>query len=213
MKHKIYNKYKEYIPHKWIEALLVDNFITKKKNAIQIWENFVSQELSNTISYLKEYLVSLDVLFDGKECTLIYGIDSVQEIGYYEGKFMQNLDMNKPLKEQWYNVPNSIKYFYEEVHNGFYYFVSQSMGLDPQKDITCIDKEDWSILETLNEKPRIDLDTSFGFFSNGMGGYVVIDTNANSLDNAVLWFKDCDPKYKKNFWNFVDEWNVIGFQN
>ena len=207
------SQYKEYIPQKWIDALSADDFSVQKKNAIQVWENSVSSELRNTISYLKDYLISLDVAFDGKEYTLIYGIAHEKGVGFYEGRFTQNLDMNESLSNQWNNVPSSIKRFYEEVHNGFYYFASRSMGLDPQEDVTCLGVEDWGILETLQEKPPICLDTSFGFFSSGAGGYVVIDTNANALDNATLWFSNREPKYNKNFWDFVDEWIVIGFQN
>ena len=206
-------KYKEYIPEKWFDALNTDDFNERKKNVIEIWKKFLLTELSNTISYINEFLVSLDVMFDGRECTLIYGIKYDKGIGYYEGRFINNLEMNQRLFNEWGNVPKSIKNFYQEVHNGFYYFASRSMGLDPQEDITCLGEEDWGILEEIKAKPQICLDTSFGFFSNGAGLYVVVDTKLNGLDNATLWFSDREPRYNKNFWDYVDELIVMGFQN
>lgn len=40
---------------------------------------------------------------------------------------------------------------------------------------------------------------TYGFFENGMGGYVAVDLN-NSIDNiATLWFTNDQPEYNLNF--------------
>lgn len=59
---------------------------------------------------------------------------------------------------------------------------------------------------------QINLNTSFGFFSNGMGSYVAIDVTNCEKNNATFWSGKIQPKYNINFWSYVDEWIVIGFQ-
>jgi hypothetical protein len=45
-----------------------------------------------------------------------------------------------------------------------------------------------------------------------MGSYVAIDCNNCENSNAIFWSAKRQPKYNINFWNYVDEWIVIGFQ-
>jgi hypothetical protein len=46
-----------------------------------------------------------------------------------------------------------------------------------------------------------------------MGGYVVIDTENCSNVSGTLWWSKKMPKYGIDFWDIVDEWIVIGFDN
>ncbi|YAR64077.1 hypothetical protein ACUIAK_20075 [Bacillus cytotoxicus] len=46
-----------------------------------------------------------------------------------------------------------------------------------------------------------------------MGGYVAIDLNNCTDEVATLWFTNDNPEYNVNFWDVVDEWIVIGFQD
>ena len=206
-------QYKKYIPEKWFDALYCEDFNSRKDNVLMIWDSVVSEELSNTISYINDFLVSLDIIFDGKECTLIYGINNENGLEYYEGRFNKNLEINKNLSREWNNIPSSIKRFYDEVHNGFYCFASFSMGLIPLEVVICLGEEDLGILEELTEKPQISLDTSFAFFSNEEGLHIVVDANDNDINNAVLWFANREPRYNKNFWDYVDELIVMGFMD
>jgi len=208
------NSYAEYIPKKWIDILQEKEFLIKAEKTIELWETVIGRELSNTISYLKNNLTSLDVLFDGKECSLLYGLQSNNKsIAYYEGKFLLDLNKNINVQNSWSKIPQSICRFYEQLHNGFYYYASHSMGLSPENEITYFADYDWEIFENIKEQLPINLNTTFGFFTNGMGGYVAVDTENCLDDNAILWFTDNSPKFGLNFWDFVDEWIVIGFQS
>ncbi len=45
-----------------------------------------------------------------------------------------------------------------------------------------------------------------------MGSYVAIDYN-NCIDNtATFWSAKLKPKYNIDFWGYVDEWIVIGYE-
>jgi hypothetical protein len=133
---------------------------------------------------------------------------------YYEGRNPQDKFENEELEKSWNNIPDSIRSFYENIHNGFYYYASESMGLVPFESVTYLGDEDldWDIIDDLKESIQIDLETSFGFFSNGMGDYIAIDYKNCKNDNATFWSAKIQPKYNINFWNYVDEWIVIGFE-
>lgn len=133
---------------------------------------------------------------------------------YYEGRIPQTSFDNEELRKSWGEVPVKIREFYENVHNGFYYYASGAMGLVSLEDVAFLgdDDFDWSIIDDLEEPLQIDLNTSFGFFSNGMGSYIAIDYKNCNNDNATLWSANDQPEYHINFWDYVDEWIVIGFE-
>lgn len=91
---------------------------------------------------------------------------------------------NLKMQQVWSSVPKSINKFYEELHNGFYYFPSQAMGVIRLEQITHFSEYEWGILEELDEPLGLNIDTTYGFFENGMGGYVAVDLN-NCKDNLA----------------------------
>lgn len=106
-------------------------------------------------------------------------------------------------------IPDHIKVFYTDIHNGFYDYCSKSMGLVECESITCLSDDEWGIIEEINELVKVNLNTTFSFFENGMGGYVAVDFETNM---SVIWFADEPPIYDVKFWDVVDEWIVLGMQ-
>ena len=201
------------IPEKWKQIIVENDFTVKKDRVIKLWNTVAKMELRNTIQYLSDHLVSLDLLYDGYIYSLLYGIRySDSEVAYYEGQLTLDLDNCVELENRWKDLPKSIQRFYEDIHNGFYYYASHSVGMVPVDEVTHLAEYDWGILEYLEEPLKIDMNSCFGFFSNGMGAYVVIDSNGPIDGDAVLWFKDKKPRYGVDFWDVVDEWIVLGFQ-
>ena len=43
---------------------------------------------------------------------------------------------NEELEKSWDKIPSTIRNFYRTVHNGFYFYASQSMGLVPLENVT-----------------------------------------------------------------------------
>nr|WP_304219938.1 SMI1/KNR4 family protein [Fredinandcohnia onubensis] len=210
----IYNIGKEDIPENWLEILIETDKSKKKEKLIALWNSVCEKELSNTISYLKEYLIELDLIIDNGQYAVLYSVLSENdEILYYEGGLPNNTVYISEMQQDWLNVPNTIKNFYEKLHNGFYYLPSRAMGLVPITNITHFEDHEWGILEDLDEPLGINMATTYGFFENGMGGYVAIDLNNCANDVATLWFTNDKPEYNLNFWDIVDEWIVIGLQD
>ena len=87
------------------------------------------------------------------------------------------------------------------------------MGIICTKDISNFGEVEWEIINELEESLQIDLKSTFGFFNNGMGGYLAIDIINCDINSATLWFSDDQPEYNLNFWDVVDEWMKIGLQD
>ncbi|MHA6533125.1 SMI1/KNR4 family protein [Paenibacillus sp. BAC0078] len=205
----------EAIPITWREIFSETNIKRRIELILDLWSKYVGSELRNTISYLHDYLDNIELIEVDNVFSILYTVkNSKGKIMYYEGRNPKETTKNEELEEAWGHIPTSVRSFYGNVHNGFFYFASESMGLVPLESVTYLGDEDleWSVIDELEEPVQINLETSFGFFSNGMGSYVAIDyTNCNN-NNSTFWSSKMKPKYNINFWSYVDEWIVIGFE-
>ena len=207
------NKGLNSLPELWKSFFTSNNEETITKNILYFWKQQIGKKLNNVIAYFEDNLVKVEIIKTNNEFSLLYSIKQENgEILYYEGKFPQTKFNNYKLEKQWHKIPVSIKDFYKNLHNGFYYYANISMGLLPLEKIEALSKYEWRIIDNLIEPLQIDLDSTFTFFTTGIGGYVVIDTNNCFNENATIWFSDEKPMYNKNFWNFVDQWIQIGFE-
>ncbi|MBD8034692.1 MULTISPECIES: SMI1/KNR4 family protein [Solibacillus] len=203
------------IPIEWKELFYNADIKWNINLLLSLWEKNVGSELGKTISYLYQNLINIEIMEEGGVYSILYTIkNSKGDILYYEGRNPHKGQKNIELEGAWDKVPASIRSFYENIHDGFYYYASESMGLVPLESVTYLGDEDleWSIIDDLEEPIKINLDSSFGFFSNGMGSYVAIDVTNCFNNNASFWSAKLKPKYNISFWGYVDEWIVMGFE-
>ncbi|MCK6258660.1 SMI1/KNR4 family protein [Fictibacillus sp. KIGAM418] len=202
------------LPNEWLDIFKDTSNDSRKSRLMNLWESICGMELKNTISYLTERLVDVDLVLDNDSYAILYSVQSENnEILYYEGGAPESISKNSELQKHYSHIPVSVKDFYEKLHNGFFYFPSRAMGLVRLQNISCFENFEWGIIEDLEEPLAINLNSTFGFFENGMGGYVAINMQDNSDDKATLWFTNDQPEYNLNFWDVVDEWIVIGLQD
>ncbi|MDF2523921.1 MAG: hypothetical protein K0R31_1562 [Clostridiales bacterium] len=201
------------IPSPWLEILKVSNLNNQLKKVIDLWNSISGKELRNTISYLSQNLVDIDLIKYNDKYSILYTINVGDgEIDYFEGNLPTQKINNTKLEKVWPCIPDSVKSFYEHLHDGFYYYPSMAMGLVSLDKVVSFEDDEWGIIDDLQEPLGIDLHSTYGFFSSGMGGYVAIDLKNCKDDNATIWFTDEQPRYHVNFWDVVDEWIVIGFE-
>lgn len=210
-----FNELEGKIPQYWINAFSKETREEKCLVILNEWEKYLQVELNNTLVYLKENLQDVKLVKIDDEYSLIYIIktlNSLEEL-YYEGKNpLQIQNENKILSKFYSDLPVSLKSFYENIHNGFYYYASKSMGLNSIENIVNMSDYDWEFLELI-KGDEFKIESCFGFFSNGFGDYIVLDLQKeNPLEEALFWSKDEVPKLHINFWDFVDEWIVLGFE-
>lgn len=196
----------------WYDVFCEKDKSVKLAKVIDIWKRTNAVELRNTILYLSENLVDVEIIKYKNKYSILYSLKMMDgEVDYYEGNLPCH-SITGEIADFWEETPVSLKNFYEKIHNGFYYFPSQAMGLLPIEKVKKMSNDEWGILGFLNEPLEIDLATSFTFFSTGMGGYVVLDYQKIKEENATIWFTNDQPDYNKNFWDIIDEWIVIGFE-
>jgi hypothetical protein len=202
------------IPNAWKSAFKEVERENKIRKVLALWKTYVSKELSNTISFLNEFLIDVEIMNIGSRYSILYSVkNSKGKILYYEGRNPKDTSNNKQLEKDWSNIPTKIREFYKNIHNGFYYYPSKSMGLSSFENVVFLDEYEWGIIDDIGEDNlKIDLASSYGFFSNGIGTYVVIDYKNCNDDNATLWSSKEEPDYNLKFWDVVDEWIVIGFE-
>lgn len=207
-----YEKIKE-IPRTWKYIFSLSNLSDRINQTIYLWEEYANPLLSNTIKYLKENLINIELIKYKDNYSLLYSINSPDgQIMYYEGGNPINSKLPFKLNEYWSLFPKTIVRFYENLHDGFFYYASRSMGLLSLQDVVFFIDEDWGILDELSKPLKINLETTFGMFASGMGGYVALDILNCDECNATIWFTDQFPEYNVDFWAIVDEWITIGFQ-
>ncbi|WP_195696831.1 SMI1/KNR4 family protein [Priestia megaterium] len=205
---------KEKIPEEWMEVFIETDKTERKDKLIALWNRVCEKELSHTISYLKENLVDVELIIDNGQYAILYSVKSENdEILYYEGGIPNKSIYDLDMQQSWSSVPQSIVKFYGKLHNGFYYMPSRAMGLVPLERVTYFKEDEWGILDDLEHPLEINLDTTYGFFENGMGGYVAVDLNNCTDNRATLWFTNDQPEYNVDFWDIVDEWILIGLQD
>ena len=57
---------------------------------------------------------------------------------------------------------------------------------------------------------KSDVSCYYNVFSNGMGTYLVLDLSKPIDEGGVFWSKDELPESPIPFWDYVDEWIILG---
>lgn len=202
------------LPAAWLELLGMDQS-ARVKAVIELWQPFRA-EFQQVIAYFRKYLESINLISSSRGLTLLYGIRAQSGgLMYYGGKpplgdtYEQSLG-KLSIKELWPKTPDALQKFYRELHNGWSHFVSESMGLSALERVFVLSREDWGILDELEELP-VDLNRSLAIFSNGMGDYVCQEL-LDKKTKTFLWHHDKPPKLDLEFWPVVDSWTTIGFE-
>ncbi len=86
------------------------------------------------------------------------------------------------------------------------------MGMVTLNEVTHFSDDDWGRLEELEEPLQISLDTTYGFFQNGGGGYLAVDYKNCENNVATEWFTDMEPEYNIDFWEYADIWMKAAFE-
>lgn len=199
------------IPNYWLAVFKEKKMENKLTLILDEWEKYLETELSNTIEYLSRYLKEVEFVKIGNEMYLLYTILSYQTSQklYYVGgnPFGSRGNIVSELDENWNALPFKLRLFYEGLHNGFYYLPNQSMGLDKTENI-----ENFEEFELPSEfLEGINLENTFNFFSNGAGGYVALDITDKSNLIAILWRKGEKPLTTLEFWDLIDDYYIVGF--
>ena len=199
---------KELLVESWI-SILSKPPEERPNKALSYWTKFNS-ELEQTIEYLESNLVSVDLIRHSAGLSLVYGIQANDASGiyYYEGRNPKTKTVSGKLAGVWPKIPDLLREFYD-LHNGWFYLASESMGLSPCENIGFLSDDEWGILDDIGEQP-INMDKTISVWSNGMGAYICLEFTNNGSLQCLIWDAKGPPKYNLEFWPVVDSWTVMG---
>ncbi len=197
------------IPELWNEIFKEKEFETKKEKIVNQWRQVLGAELPNSIAFIEENLCEIDFIRCDGKISILYGIRCEDgNIYYFEGGNPKECIEHELLE----GMPQKLKSFYLDLHNGFFYYSSRMMGIVSLNEVTHFSDDEWGIIDELEEPLQISLETTYGFYNSGGGGYLAVDYSNCDNNVATRWYDDMDPDYNIDFWEYADEWIMIGFE-
>lgn len=188
------------VPDEWIKILQSSTKEEKIDNVMNIWKKRLARELSITINYLENNLEEIELVRFDSQYYLLYIVNGECGTVYYIG--------GNPLeaKKSDRKLPQLIKTFYSEIHNGFYDYCFKAMGLVSIQNIELL----WEDLDYSEYESKFSHDT-YAYFINGLGDSIAYDEAA---EQAIFWLskEQSESKYGINFWDYVDEWLCLGLR-
>lgn len=177
------------------------------------WASY-GYQLKSTYSYLVDSLSDIDLIKQNNEISLLYSVkNTIGGIAFYGGKNPQTKAIPPEILKIWGNIPSSFKDVYENLHNGWCYFASQSNGLSSVENLFLLDDMNWGILDEIAVTSLpFKLNTSIPFFSNGMGAYACLDIASADEKRGFVWYNNKPPKVGVDIWAVADEWTRIGIE-
>lgn len=197
------------LPASWLEVLSASE-AERTAKILELWQPF-NHELENVLVCLKENLISIDLVYHTSGYSLIYGVKSGDHIRYYEGRTPLSKNIPDRISKYWNNLPEGLTAFYEQLHNGWFYFASESMGLAPVENWSFLGDDQWNIVEELGNLD-FSLNDMLTVYGNGMGDYVSLDV-LKPHGESILWWHNKAPHRSIDFWTAVDTWTHLGLIN
>ncbi len=201
------------LPSYWQEAFKAHSSEEKLDIILSEWANY-DYQFQAVHSYLEDNLIDVDLIRQNNEISLLYSLrNAAGNICYYEGKNPKTKNTPENIRQRWNEIPESFRDIYDELHNGWVYFASQSNGLSAVEDLFFLDEMDWGILEEIDvhSLPFV-LSDSIPFFSNGMGAYACFDLKSKDNQSGFIWYHDKAPRLDIELWAVIDEWTKIGIE-
>ncbi|WP_222609682.1 SMI1/KNR4 family protein [Fusobacterium necrophorum] len=201
------------LPSYWQEAFNAHSSEEKLDIILSEWENY-DYQFQAVHSYLEDNLIDVDLIRQNNEISLLYSLrNAAGNICYYEGKNPKTKHIPENIRSRWNEIPESFRDIYDELHNGWVFFASQSNGLSKVEDLFFLDEMDWGILEEIDvHSLPFSLSDSIPFFSNGMGAYACFDLKSKDKQSGFIWYHDKAPRLDIELWAVIDEWTKIGIE-
>jgi hypothetical protein len=200
------------IPDLW-GAILQERGRRRKEMLLEAW-SYYQKELPGVYELLEERLERVELLHHRGGVSLLYILLSNGKTYCYEGRNPCQTSMRPEIKRVWRSLPKKLKSFYDELHNGWFYLPSESLGPAPVESFFFLSEDEWGILDEIGKDLRFNMETMLAVFTNGAGGYLCIDTASEPIDTdspkSIIWWHDGPPDLEIDFWGVMDAWTEIG---
>ncbi|OYD61208.1 SMI1/KNR4 family protein [Rhodococcus sp. OK302] len=194
------------LPDYWLNALTGDTAFRVSETLSQ-WNNFGRPILGDTYRNIKETLTDVRLLKSQNRFFLLYDVKMVDgtDLHYLGGAPVSEGD---ELPAYWNKFPPSLKNFYANLHNGWYYVAGKTVGPLPLEDMFRIDSFEWSILDGLSPDEYPDPSRCVATFRSGGGGYLCLHFGEEAT-KGVVW-SSTEPPELVDYSTYLDIWTNVG---
>ncbi|MBY4767037.1 SMI1/KNR4 family protein [Burkholderia ambifaria] len=199
------------MPPTWL-ALLTASDDRVADEFVQMWAGVIDR-LPAVAQFFRDKLARPAVFrSDVGDVMLLYPYTVESgDLNFFIGRMP--LGERAPVGESfWCALPDSLRLFYENVHDGWTFFPANSMGPMPIGDQTALtDKLDLTTDET--RKLGVNPDLVWTVFQNGSGDYLCLDLRDSAGDGSAvgrLWWHENPTELEPvDFWAVMNTWFEI----
>lgn len=195
------------LPNYWLDALNGD-VAARISGISDQWDVFGRPILGDTYRNIKDNLSDVRLLRSENRFFLLCKIRMADgtDLCYLGTPPVVDGD---ELPVYWNKFPSSLKNFYSNLHNGWYYIAGKTVGPLPLEDMFRIDSFEWSILDGLSPEEYPDPARCIATFrSGGGGGYLCLYFGEEST-RGVVW-SSTEPPELVDYSTYLDIWTNVG---
>jgi len=193
--------------------------ISSAKNIPAEWQGFgIKEDLTSSAWYPAQWEVYRDrlpwlctllkkcligtAIFYKENPHLIYIFHDSEDYYCYIGKPPLNYSSSYPAT-QLQKLPRELIGFYQDLHNGFTFHPSNSMGPLPLE-------EQPSLINLYEGSHPPFSKQAISIFHNGAGDYLSVDPSTNCQNAFIWWHENPEiPEINLNLWAVMDTWISI----
>lgn len=177
----------------WKKILVCDNVSKKVESVKKLWKSEMSKYLPSIVHYFDKYLVDVDLILTPDAFKILYYCIIDDTIYCFEG----GTPLNEIKSDNIYSkMPDSIKHFYQNFHNGF---EIQGFGIVPFEKSKSLNE----IIIGTN-----DFKNFYSYFTDSKGTFIGV----NVLDGNIFEYDlNCQIEYYDDFWKRVNNYFLANF--
>lgn len=165
------------------------------------WSGF-SEKLPWVLKWLKSCVIGTVIIVTDRVYLGYVFLDKGTPSLYLGGLPLKDSPPNKYVSL----MPSDLQTFYRDLHDGFVFYPSFSMGPERSDDLAFIselcDEEEPELLRLLS------------IFSNGGGDSIALDLDSHLFDTYIWWHEEpTTPERTEDMWPLMDTWISIFLEN
>lgn len=204
------------VPESWLKILQQD-LGAKRDAVLEGWGEFAAN-VKSAEHFVRTQLKDVLILLQGESPSLLYVYTADQgDINFFEGRVPLQEPVPKQLGAVWQAVPQGLRRFYSEVHNGWTFLASNAMGPLPLRNWCFLSEDHFDLSPDTIARMPVDPQQVVTVFQNGAGDYLCLNVaacNANGIASGLIYWHEnpTEPDFV-DFWPTMNAWLAIFLEN
>ncbi|KVO08070.1 hypothetical protein WJ70_22965 [Burkholderia ubonensis] len=204
------------VPESWLNILRQD-LGAKRDAVLDGWRGF-DANVPSAAHFVRTRLQDVLILLQRDSPSLLYVYTADKgDINFFEGHLPLQETAPKEFNAVWQSVPQDLRRFYSEAHNGWTFLASNAMGPLPLRDWRFLSESQFDLDSDTIARMPVDPQQVVTVFHNGAGDYLCLnlaDCNENGIASGLVYWheKPTEPDFV-DFWPAMNTWLSIFLEN